>query len=72
MHESDIHLDLFSSRVFAVITYATVAFGRSMSMVPNYSRAKEASINIMNLNTRQSKIDPDNEKQGNILVSFLH
>jgi len=39
-------------------------------MVPNYSRAKEASISIMNLNARQSKIDPNNENQGIILVSF--
>ncbi|CAF4231178.1 unnamed protein product [Rotaria sp. Silwood2] len=51
-------------QVFAVITYATVAFGRSASMVPNYSRAKEAAINIMNLNARRSRIDPDNEHEG--------
>ncbi|CAF1332274.1 unnamed protein product [Rotaria sordida] len=54
-------------QVFAVITYATIAFGRSASMVPNYSRAKEASIRIMNLNARQSRIDPDNENEGEIL-----
>lgn len=54
-------------QVFSVIAYATVAFGRSASMVPNYSRAKEASLRIMDLNARQSLIDPDDEKQGRIL-----
>ncbi|UJR11973.1 hypothetical protein I4U23_016151 [Adineta vaga] len=54
-------------QVFAVITYATIAFGRSVSMVPNYSRAKEAAIRIMDLNARKSCIDPDNENEGQIL-----
>ena len=61
----------FSCRVFSVIAYATVAFGRSASMVPNYSRAKEASLRIMRLNARQSLIDPDNEQNGRILVNFI-
>ncbi|CAF0750899.1 unnamed protein product [Adineta ricciae] len=48
-------------QVFAVITYATVAFGRSVSMVPNYNRAKQAAKRIIELNARQSRIDPDSE-----------
>ncbi|CAF1345246.1 unnamed protein product [Rotaria sp. Silwood1] len=51
-------------QVFAVITYGTIAFGRSASMVPNYSQAKQASIKIMDLNSRQSIIDPDKETEG--------
>ncbi|CAF3877688.1 unnamed protein product [Rotaria sp. Silwood1] len=52
------------AKVFAVITYGTIAFGRSASMVPNYSQAKQASIKIMDLNSRQSIIDPDKETEG--------
>ena len=48
-----------------------MAFGRSASMLPNYSRAKEAAKNIMKLIARQSQIDPDNENEGKTLVSFL-
>ncbi|CAF1281345.1 unnamed protein product [Adineta ricciae] len=54
-------------QIFAVVTYATVAFGRSVSMVPNYSRAKEASIKIMDLHARQSLIDPYKENEGKVL-----
>lgn len=46
-----------------------MAFGRSVSMVPNYKRAKQAAKRIIELNGRQSRIDPDSE-DGIKLVSI--
>ena len=46
-------------RVFSVITFAAMTVGRSASMVPNYSKGKESAKRILDLNQRESKIDPD-------------
>jgi len=54
-------------RVFAVITFAMMTVGRSMAMVPDYSKAKNAALRIMRLNKRQSQINPHDES-GVILV----
>lgn len=45
-------------RVFAVITYTSIAVGRSVADVPNYSKGKESVERILQLNKRQSKINP--------------
>ncbi|CAF0844949.1 unnamed protein product [Didymodactylos carnosus] len=49
-------------RVYAVVTFAAMSFGRSASMVPNYSKGKASAIRIMELNNKASKIDPDDPK----------
>ncbi len=54
-------------RVFAVITFAMMSVGRSMAMIPDYSKAKRAALRIMRLNKRQSQINPHDES-GIILV----
>lgn len=46
-------------RVFSVITFAAMTVGRSASMVPNYSKGKESAKRILELNQRESKIDPE-------------
>ena len=55
-------------RVFNVITFAVMTVGRSVSMVPNYSKGKESAKRILELNKRESKIDPD-DPSGIRLVS---
>ncbi len=57
-------------RVFAVITFASTTLGRSASMVPNYSKGKQSAKRIFQLNSRQSKIDPNNPS-GIKLVDIL-
>jgi hypothetical protein len=47
------------NRVFNVITFAAMSVGRSASMAPNYSKGKASAKRILELNARQSKIDPD-------------
>lgn len=54
-------------RVFAVITFAMMAVGRSMAMVPDYSKGQQAALRIIRLNKRQSQINPHSES-GIILV----
>ncbi len=54
-------------RVFAVITFAMLAVGRSMAMIPDYSKGKQAALRIVRLNKRQSEINPHDES-GIILV----
>ena len=54
-------------RVFVVITLAMMAVGRSMAMIPDYSRAKQAALRIIQLNKRKSQINPHN-KTGITLV----
>lgn len=44
-----------------------MAVGRSMAMVPDYSKAKKAALRIIKLNKRQSEINPHDES-GIILV----
>jgi hypothetical protein len=44
-----------------------IAIGRSMAMVPDYSKAKTAALRIMKLHKRESKINP-NDESGIILV----
>ncbi|CAF3842426.1 unnamed protein product, partial [Rotaria sp. Silwood1] len=48
-------------RVFAVITFAMMTVGRSMAMIPGYSKAQQAALRIMKLNKRQSQINPYDE-----------
>jgi hypothetical protein len=57
-------------RVFSVITFAAISIGRSASVVPNYSKGKESAKRILDLNKRQSKIDPD-DPSGITLVNLL-
>ncbi len=57
-------------RIFAVITFASTTLGRSASMVPNYSKGKQSAKRIFQLNSRQSKIDPNNPS-GIKLVDIL-
>jgi ABC-type multidrug transport system fused ATPase/permease subunit len=47
-----------------------LAVGRSMAMIPDYSKAKIAALRIMELSKRQSQIDP-NDESGLILVSLF-
>ena len=54
-------------RVFVVITFAMLAVGRSMGMIPDYSKAKMAAIRIIRLNKKLSQIDPHDDS-GIILV----
>jgi hypothetical protein len=54
-------------RVFAVITFAMLTVGRSMSMIPGYSKAKMAAIRIIRLNKKQSQVNPHDDS-GIILV----
>ena len=56
-------------RVFTVLTFAAMSVGRSVSMVPNYSKGKESAQRILDLNKRESKIDPD-DPSGIILVRY--
>ncbi len=44
-----------------------MSVGRSMAMIPDYSKAKRAALRIIRLNKRQSKINPHDES-GIILV----
>jgi hypothetical protein len=44
-----------------------MSVGRSMAMIPDYSKAKHSSLRIMRLNKRQSQINP-NDESGIILV----
>lgn len=64
--EDDDSLD----RVFAVITFAMMAVGRSMAMIPDYSKGKMAALRIMRLHKRRSEINP-NDDSGIILVYIL-
>ena len=58
--------------MFAVITFAMMAVGRSMAMIPDYSKGKMAALRIIRLNKRQSQINPHDES-GIILVRiYLH
>ncbi len=44
-----------------------MSVGRSMAMIPDFSKAKNAALRIMRLNKRQSQINPHDES-GIILV----
>ena len=44
-----------------------ITIGRSMAMIPGYSKAKDAAIRIMRLNKRRSEINPHDDS-GIILV----
>ena len=60
-------IETVDSRVFAVITFAMLSVGRSMAMIPDYSKAKTAALRILRLTKRQSEINPHDES-GIILV----
>lgn len=44
-----------------------LSVGRSMAMIPDYSKGKQAALRIIRLNKRQSQINPHDES-GIILV----
>jgi hypothetical protein len=48
-----------------------MAVGRSMAMIPDYSKAQQAALRIMKLNKRQSQINPHDES-GIILVFSIY
>ncbi len=49
------------------VIFAMMSVGRSMAMIPDYSKAKQSALRIMRLNKRQSQINP-NDESGIILV----
>ena len=55
------------ARVYCVMTLAIFAVGRSIAMIPDYSKAKTAALRIIKLHKRQSHIDPTDDS-GIILV----
>ena len=48
-----------------------MTIGRSAAMVPNYSKGKESAKRILDLNKRQSKIDPDDSSGITLVKKFL-
>jgi hypothetical protein len=46
---------------------AIFSVGRSIAMIPDYSKAKAAALRIMKLHKMESEIDP-NDESGIILV----
>ncbi|CAF1034859.1 unnamed protein product [Adineta steineri] len=48
-------------RIFVVITFAMVAIGRSVALLPDYSKARQSALRILKLHKRQSKINPQDE-----------
>ncbi|CAF4289372.1 unnamed protein product, partial [Rotaria sordida] len=42
-------------------TYAMTTVGRSMSLIPDYSKAKKAALRIIRINERKSQINPHDE-----------
>ncbi|CAF1346217.1 unnamed protein product [Didymodactylos carnosus] len=48
-------------RIFLVVFYAALSVGRSTGMIPDYSRGKAAALRIMELNKRESAIDPNDD-----------
>ncbi|CAF4700599.1 unnamed protein product, partial [Rotaria sp. Silwood1] len=48
-------------KVFSVLSLSMFAVGRSIAMIPDYSKAKKAALRIMKLHNRQSQINPNNE-----------
>ncbi|CAF3526768.1 unnamed protein product [Rotaria sp. Silwood1] len=46
-------------RVFSVVTFAAMSIGRSASMAPSYAKGKASAKRILELNKRESKIDPE-------------
>jgi ABC-type multidrug transport system fused ATPase/permease subunit len=53
-----------------VIGFATLAVGRAIAIIPNYSKGKMAAIRIMRLNKRPSEIDPS-DRSGIVLVRTI-
>ena len=54
-------------RILVAITFATVIIGRAIAMIPDYSKAQQAALRILQLDQRQSEINPHDES-GIILV----
>ncbi|CAF2588546.1 unnamed protein product [Rotaria sp. Silwood2] len=46
-------------RIFSVVTFAATSIGRTVALVPSFSKAKAAALKILTLNNRKSRIDPD-------------
>ncbi len=57
--------------MFSVVSTCMLSLGRSMAMIPDYSKAKTAALRIMALHKRQSQINP-NDESGIILVSLFN
>ncbi|CAF0803457.1 unnamed protein product [Adineta steineri] len=55
-------------RVYAVMILSMFTVSRSVNMIPDYSKAKQAALRIIKLHNRQSQIDPNN-KSGIILAA---
>jgi hypothetical protein len=47
-----------------------MSVGRSAAMVPNYAKGKLSALRILELNQRQSKIDPSDPSGTQLVSSF--
>ncbi|CAF4896045.1 unnamed protein product [Rotaria sp. Silwood1] len=50
-------VDVF--RIFSVVTFAATSIGRTVALVPSFSKAKKAASKILKLNKQKSRIDPE-------------
>ncbi|CAF1308683.1 unnamed protein product [Rotaria sordida] len=48
-------------RILIAITFATITIGRAIAMIPDYSKAQQAALRILQLDQRQSEINPHDE-----------
>ncbi|CAF4062772.1 unnamed protein product [Rotaria sordida] len=48
-------------RILVAITFTTVIIGRAIAMIPDYSKAQQAALRILQLDQRQSEINPHDE-----------
>mgnify|MGYP006892797022 CR=1 FL=1 len=55
------------NRVLVAITFAMTSIGRAIGMLDGYSQAKQAAFRIMQIDQRQSQINP-HQQSGIILV----
>lgn len=56
------------NRVLVAITFAMTSIGRSIGVLDGYSQAKQAAFRIMQIDQRQSQINP-HDQSGIILVN---
>jgi hypothetical protein len=49
-----------------------LSIGRSMAMIPDYGKAKQAALRIMKLNKRQSQINPHDESGITLVIFSTH
>ncbi|UJR08520.1 hypothetical protein I4U23_012783 [Adineta vaga] len=60
VENGELHFDKVY-RVFCVMILIIFIVGRSLAMMPDYSKAKAAALRIINLHKRSSLIDPNDE-----------